>query len=696
MKKIFLTNCLFFFAILAIGQKQANIWYFGKKVGLDFNYQPPQPLNNGKANSIEGSSTIADNNGKLLFYTNGLVIVNRQHLQMKNGNALRGDLSSTNNTLIIPLPGNDSLYYVFTISAALQETQEFQYNIVNMKGDGGLGEVTSMNILIEDVIFEKLAAIRHCNNRDVWIVIHKWNSDEYHSYLLTAAGLNPIPVISHTGLLIDGNENNMIGTLKFSSKGNKLAAIHAFQNDAVELMDFDNTTGTISNPIIFYPNANPPTLAYPGVYGAEFSPDGRLIYVSANNSLAESSVLYQFDITSNNAAIITASKQIININASWFGGALQLGPDLKIYMSMWRDSSVSVIDKPNVYGPGCNFQYNKIYLGPLAGEPIQFGLPTFIQSDFDTTSNPYDFSRFGKCSDHNVFFKINRLSGIDSVKWFFGDGQQSQLLAPSNFYTNPGFYNVKLIVYKIDCSGLNDTINRMIWITDDTGFLGADTSSCSSLQVQLGINDISGANYLWNTGALASIITSTGPGLYWMEIEQNGCVIRDSVKIFLKPSPIVNIGKDTSVCANQLVVLYAGNSTASNYLWNTGETTQSITIRAIGEYSVTVTENSCQAADTVSVGWGDCDVYIPSGFTPNGDGRNDYFGVLNGFAGTNFFLQIFDKRGLTIFSTENISQKWDGTYKRAKQPMGAYIWTMQYMNTKKERKFLYGTVMLIR
>lgn len=76
-------------------QKQANIWYFGTRVGLDFNQTPPLVLSNGVANSEEGSAAISDYNGKLLFDTNGEILANRKHSLGKNGGGLKGDLSST-------------------------------------------------------------------------------------------------------------------------------------------------------------------------------------------------------------------------------------------------------------------------------------------------------------------------------------------------------------------------------------------------------------------------------------------------------------------------------------------------------------------------------------------------------------------------------------------------------------------------
>lgn len=622
--------------------------------------------------------------------------MNRKHEIMPNGSGISGDLSSTNNTVIVPMPGNDSTYYLFTVGSAREENPVFAYSVIDMRSDAGFGAVIQKNILIEDTCLEKLAAIRHCNNRDVWIVVHKWKTDEYHTYLLTAAGLSSSPVISNSGLTITGQINNSIGTLKFSAKGNKFTALHAFDNDAVELMDFDNTTGVLSNPIVFYPNAVPHQPTFTGVYGAEFSPDGRLLYVSSNNSSSDPCTLYQFDITSNNAVTILGTKQVIAQTTPWYAGALQMGSDKKIYMAMWNDTSISVIENPNTYGSGCNFKFNKIYLGPLNGYPLQFGLPNFMQSYFDTSSNPYDFTRLGDCLDRNVVFKINRTNGIDSVKWDFGDGQQSQLIQPTHGYTNPGLYDVRLIVYKIDCSGLNDTISRKIWVADSGNFLGADTSSCNVLSLSIGVDEIYGVNYLWNTGYTGSRITTTGAGTYWLEMEQNGCKLRDSIVVSLKARPSVDLGLDTSICKYKPITLKTGSTGYDSYLWSTGETSASITVDKAGVYYVTVTQNSCVASDTIVVFPGDCAVFIPSAFTPNNDGLNETFGVIGDATFKNFSFQVFSKWGQVVFSSNNIAQKWDGTFKGQKMPNGAYPWILYYVTGNGIRKYQQGTVLLIR
>ncbi len=698
MKKYILTGCFLLFTFWGFAQKQANIWYFGTRVGLDFNQTPPKALNNGIANSEEGSATISDHNGKLLFYTNGGFIANRKHGLMKNGGGLLGDLSSTDNAVIVPSPGNDSIYYLFTIGSQSQFNKGLRYNIINMRGDAGFGEVVSKNILLESSAFEKLAAVKHCNNKDVWVMIHKWDTDEYQAYPVTASGIGAAPVISHTGLFINNVLDNTIGKLKFSSKGNQLAAAHSYENNLVELMDFDNTTGLLTNPVVF--KATPPGLPpqfLPGTYAVEFSPNGKLLYVSDNSLFDGPSALYQFDISSMNASTIVASRQTIANPDPWFSGALQIGPDKKIYMAMPGNNALSVIANPDVYGPGCDYRYNEIFLGQNDPNPVQFGLPNFIQSYFNPLANPYDFSRSaGNCTDKTIIFTLNRLTGIDSVKWDFGDMQQSQALQPVHTYANPGFYDVNLIVYKIDCSGVNDTVTHKIWIATPAAFLGTDTTSCNLLTLQIGIEEIDGANYLWNTGFTGNKITTTGFGDYWLELEQNGCKIRDTIKVTETPKPTVSLGLDTGICKYKPVILKTLSSNYDSYLWNTGETTPTILVNQTGRYYVTVSKNSCEASDTIQVLPGDCDVYIPSAFTPNNDTKNETFGVVENAILQFFSMRIYSKWGELIFSSNDVNKKWDGTFKGKKMPNGSYVWMLNYTNIRGRKFYEQGTVMLIR
>ena len=162
------------------------------------------------------------------------------------------------------------------------------------------------------------------------------------------------------------------------------------------------------------------------------------------------------------------------------------------------------------------------------------------------------------------------------------------------------------------------------------------------------------------------------------------------------PQPTVSLGMDTSVCIYKPVILKAISSNYDSYLWSTGETTPSIQVNKIGMYHITVSKNSCKAVDTIEVLAGDCDVYIPSAFTPNNDNLNETFGVVENTTLLYFSLQIYSKWGQLIFSSYDVTKKWDGTFKGKKMPNGSYVWMLKYTNIRGKKFYEQGTVMLIR
>lgn len=701
MKKLTALYLLLLLSSIAAGQGRNSIWFFGKGLGLDFNSTPPKALTGSGISPFEGSASICDKAGNLLFYTDGNRVLDRNRINMPNGFGLFGDLSSTNNCVIVPSPVNPDLYYIFTTGGALQEDQAFAYSIVDMTKNGGFGDVITKNVILEMDVFEKLAAVSQCDTKNTWIIVRKWNTDEYHAYQLSPSGLSG-PVVSHTGLVISGFQNNMIGTLKTTTDGSKLVAVHSFDNDVVELMNFNKVTGVISNPIVFSANTVAHAPTFIGAYGAEFSPNNKYLYISANNSGAEPAVLYQFDISINTVAAITASRQVIAKPVPFYGGALQLAPDGKIYMAMWKAGALSVIENPNGAGTACNFVQDKIkFPYPPESEVVQFGLPTFIQSSLDVNYAPHSFSRTNsECTDPDVQFNISRNDGLDSVRWNFGDLQESTQLSPLHHYGAPGHYDVRLIVYKKDCAGnsANDTIRKKVWIAANSKLLRGDTSTCDNISLRIGIEPMDGATYLWSDGTTEDSITVSAIGKYWIRLEYQGCSVSDTFKVTERSRPVVNLGPDTSICMGRVIVLDAGpaGSPTATYLWNTGATSRYISTGMVGEYKVTITEDGCSGKDSLSVIWGDCELFIPSAFTPNNDGLNDKFGVASGLSVRTFSMQIFNKWGQLVFATNNVSGKWDGTYKGKAVPNGAYIYMLSYTTLRGRKDFLQGTLMLLR
>ena len=111
-----------------------------------------------------------------------------------------------------------------------------------------------------------------------------------------------------------------------------------------------------------------------------------------------------------------------------------------------------------------------------------------------------------------------------------------------------------------------------------------------------------GSTYLWNDASTQQTLIVNNSGQYWVQVTAgNNCALSDTVNITVNPSPLVNLGNDTNLCNGEILTLDAQNA-GSSYLWQTGDTTQTIAASSTGEYWVSVTNNyNCSITDTVQV-----------------------------------------------------------------------------------------------
>jgi len=371
----FLTICL-----NTYGQKQGNIWYFDDSCGLDFSSGYPVVLTDGNiytSHGTEGTAVICDSYGNLLFYASAETVWNKNHQVMPHGGDLLGGASSTQGAFIIPRPGSDNLFYLFT-------TDEFQndlvkglrYSMINMCLDGGLGDVdtTEKNILLLDTVAEKMAGTNHSNGTDIWLVTHKFYSDAFHALRISSSGIID-SVISHVGSYepITPTVAAAIGQMKISPDGSKLALVCSnTAPSVVELYDFDNSSGIVSNAISLPPDG--------GEYGVAFSADNSKLYISTSGSLK----IFQYDVMAGSTSAIIDSKTLIFDNSSWPLTGMQLGPDGKIYIAGNYDH-LDVINNPNAAGLACNYSHNSIYLGHVAW----YGITNFIDSYIYNNGKPF-------------------------------------------------------------------------------------------------------------------------------------------------------------------------------------------------------------------------------------------------------------------------------------------------------------------
>jgi len=475
MKSIFVYLFLVFYTF-SFSQNEGNNWFFGNKCGLDFNNGSPIALNSGQLNTNEGCASISDTSGSLLFYTDGITVWNRNHLVMDNGNNLNGHESTAQSATIIQVPGSNNLYYIFTIDAEFG-IKGFCYSIVDISLNSNLGTVITKNVFIRSPICEKITIIKHSNNIDFWIVVHGIGSN-FYSYLVTTTGINSNPIVSNIGSSVPPFPTAAQGIMKSSPDGTKIA-VTSIGLQKFEIFDFNSTTGILSNNVTILNGTD----SSDNYYGIEFSPNGELIYLSN----VSSPNIIQFDLSATN---ISNSAVTLTGGFGYFLGALQLGPDQKIYVSSNR-THLGVINNPNNIGVNCDYQINGI---DLLGNSSNLGLPT----TYSINNIIPTYLMQNICSDVAVTFSITTSLPFTNVLWDFGDGNSSVLTSPTNLYTNSGNFNVTLTLNTLTSSFIKH-LNVLITTPIPISIPFTITPQTFCIQQNATINDIviSGQNIKW-------------------------------------------------------------------------------------------------------------------------------------------------------------------------------------------------------
>jgi gliding motility-associated-like protein len=425
-----------------------NSWYFGRNVAVSFNKEPPEALLNSAMFATSGCASISDKFGEILFYTDGNTIWNKNHEPMLNGDNLTGQGFSEQSVIIVPQPGNESVYYVFVVYKS-GSLSNFCYSKVNMRLGGGLGgvEYSSKNILILSNVANKIAATYHANCKDVWIVVHGQGNALFYSYRLSDFGIVSAPIVSNIGLL--DNNSYLMGQLKISPDGRKLAnCIH--DRWRVQLFDFNNQTGVVSNPVSIEYRAR----FYP--FSCEFSPNSRKFYVSVYSNLYE--LISQYDISSFDSLAVKQSEEIL-----WTGsGYLQLAGNGSIYVANPNNNSyLGVINNPDEQGINSSFVENEIY---LKGNTTYMSLPNILHPK--RCSEMPDYSVEVACVNNNSLYKLVGSACVDSLKWGFGNGQYSEIQKKDTYnynYNIAGSYLSQMVFWK---NGRSDTLQKLIIVPE--------------------------------------------------------------------------------------------------------------------------------------------------------------------------------------------------------------------------------------
>ncbi|TAE40940.1 MAG: PKD domain-containing protein [Runella slithyformis] len=599
-------------------------WFFGNNAGLDFSGGAPRPITEGKLNTPEGTSAISNSKGKLLFYTDGLRVYNRDHgiMPSKDTSLLAGSPNSSQSALIVPQPtcrGCEYLYLIFT-TTEINGKKQLSYSTVDMRRNGGKGEVIKKNVPLNNPTVnpttERIVSVRNERDSTYWIVSRDFGSNIFRVYHSTPAGLQESGVFPLGQA--ETSPNQAEGYMKFSDRDstglrNLAVVVPGPPQNKVQVFKFNDSTGRIIGlPLTL--NLGP---APPKAYGVEFSPDGSKMYVSMQGDSAKKapSRLWQFDLGLKDSSRIADSKILIDSSATQIYGALQVGSDGRIYLAVKDSQFLGVINEPDQDSQReVQFVLNGINLG---GKTSQLGLPNFVQNFTNESSGP-GFSYADTCSNQPTTFTASPLCDPikDTYTWNFGDGSApvtSQQTEQKHTFAKAGTYMVSLrLVNK--CKDTTITQPVTIIATPDAIKLKSPIDTCvNTLSLDAGVQ---AERYVWlrNGSPIARTrkltITNAQSGTY-IVLAANGleaqCLSQGRAQITVRKPPAFSLGPDSSVCTtgSSSVELDArrGPTRWDLFKWNTGETTQKITVTKPGTYAVQVTNTSsgCVNEDTLFI-----------------------------------------------------------------------------------------------
>ncbi len=302
-------------------------------------------------------------------------------------------------------------------------------------------------------------------------------------------------------------------------------------------------------------------------------------------------------------------------------------------------------------------------------------------------------------------------SGPTTYEWNWGDGTTSA--TNTHIYTSSGNFVIRLTI--TDTIGCSDSAFHTVYILDApyVSFTVSDSIICVgeplffkdsvnmfTESIQWDFNDGKTLNDVHNP-----VHNYDAPNSYLVTLtgSNSQCLPSQVSKLIdVKPYPTVNLGPDTMICPGLTASILLADITnpGTVYLWSTGETTNAITVTQPGRYWVvsTTAGSDCSTTDSIWVKR-DCYLNVPNSFSPNADGRNDYFlprEILSSGV-SSFSMTIFNRWGETIFTTAAIDGRgWDGKYNGVDQPVGVYVYEINVGFVNNLKKVFKGNVTLLR
>lgn len=280
------------------------------------------------------------------------------------------------------------------------------------------------------------------------------------------------------------------------------------------------------------------------------------------------------------------------------------------------------------------------------------------------------------CTGENILLSAQ---GASDYYWAgpsgFGSNSQTPEIVASQL-THTGTYTV----VGTDLNGCMNSSNTTVVVNQSPDInISGDTEICENETTVL---SASGATtYIWSTGAVTSSVTIGGitSATYFVTGSMGGCTNIDSISVTVNPDPVANAGADSTINQGESVQLDGSGGVL--YSWTPPDNLSDPTIAnpvCTAEdttiYILTVSnEYGCTDTDTVIIRVdADCgSIYVPNAFSPNGDQKNDVFGVMNRCLET-LNLKVYNQWGNLVYETTDPNGRWDGNFDGTMSESGIY------------------------
>jgi len=324
-------------------------------------------------------------------------------------------------------------------------------------------------------------------------------------------------------------------------------------------------------------------------------------------------------------------------------------------------------------------------------------------------------SAAGGCSPFTVQFSSNAPPG-STLSWDFGDpssmSDTSSAAQPSYTYNGPGTF-VATLITQVSGACISGSDTSFITITVDSfpaALAGPDQTICPGDSAQLSASG--GAAYSWTPAAdlsdpsaanpFASPLQSTS---YIVTVSNGVCSDQDTVNVNVFPQPALNTGSSVSIASGDSIALLVIGGIS--YAWSPAEGLSCINCPdPVASPSVTTTycvqvgdSNGCsnEVCVQIKVELQCGELFVPSAFSPNGDGQNDVLfvyaraGCLTGLS-----FMVFDRWGEKVFESSDPAQGWDGSFAAKPLSTGVYVYRLEAEMADGTKRSASGNVSLLR